>query len=106
MFSLDSFITNNEEDMLSRVQRAWESPRVGTDIARTLTTDPECPNTSNPVAHHEYLSDALDCLTSSICIQHLNMKITGNISTPRFNIFACLPTDNPLTWHNLHHTLE
>jgi hypothetical protein len=42
MFSLDGFITNNEEDMLSIVQRAWESPRVRTDIVRTLATDPEC----------------------------------------------------------------
>jgi hypothetical protein len=106
MFSLDGFITNNEEDVSSIVQRTWESPRVRTDIARTLATDPECPDTSEPMAHHEYLSDALDRLTSSIHVQHLDMKITGNISTPCFNIFACLPTDNPLTWHNLCHSLE
>ncbi|KAG2103731.1 uncharacterized protein F5147DRAFT_654640 [Suillus discolor] len=53
------------------------------------------------ICKEEMVYKATRDLIRLICVEHLDFKVTGGLSVPRFNIFAISPTNDAKAWTDL-----
>ncbi|KAG1734856.1 hypothetical protein EDD22DRAFT_736658, partial [Suillus occidentalis] len=93
LFCLSGFTTPNRDIVKKAVADVWAH-----DDNRHRINDMF---SMSEITEEELVYKATHDLIRSIQVEHLDFKITGGLSVPRFNIFATSPSSDAKTWTEL-----
>lgn len=92
---LAGFISPDDDAALDTVRMMWSQPEIKEKISKLLTLHD--PTFSGDEAQTR-ATEATAALIRSTRVELLDVKVTGGIPSPRYNIFVNSPTDNMRVW--------
>ena len=94
LFAISNYSTTALVDVFQMVKNVWESDHTNTFVNNLLT--------ETPLDEREKVASDIQHLIETMNLIRLNIKITGNTLSPRYNVYAdCGEFSNDKTWSAL-----
>ncbi|KAG6372734.1 hypothetical protein JVT61DRAFT_7508 [Boletus reticuloceps] len=106
LFALVGFVDAESQEAYSVILQTWNTDYMYDAYIRIITQDTHFPADSTKETQAQWLATSFHQLLESLKVMFLDMRLSGNVPTPRFNVFAKLPTENPKAWHELRDLLK
>ncbi|KAF8447493.1 hypothetical protein L210DRAFT_985643 [Boletus edulis BED1] len=106
LFALAGFVDAESAEAYSVILQTWNTDQMYDAYIGIITQDARFPVDATEEAQMQWLTASFHQMLDSLRVTFLDVKLSGNVPAPRFNIFAELPTEDPKAWHEIHDLLE